>query len=323
MNTQSMSIPLRFPSREQMSRGLDAGGVSDLMVGGIDVHIHTNPHVFPLSHSQDVIALAQDAHAAGMRALVIKDIGTSTTGTAYVASRLGAGIPIFGAHVMNLASGGVNPRAVWVALTHGDGAKVIHFPTGDSRNHYEYRKRFYAGVNLPLSEEEAITVVKDGKLIPEVREVISLVKEFDACLATCHLSAEESHHVVREAKDQGLKRIIVSHSQWAMTGLKMSDLKTFAELGCQIEFDFGLMMPFMHFVHGEPTKNPRDVAAAMKDIGIEHCFMSSDLGQLYSPVPVEGMRSYIAILLKVGITPEEIRTMFHRNPAKIIGFEEW
>ncbi|MEP9365862.1 DUF6282 family protein [Xanthobacter sp. VNH20] len=323
MSTPQTDIGLRFPSREQMARGLNAGDVRDLMVGGIDVHIHTNPHVFPLSHSQDVIALAQDAHAAGMRALVIKDIGPSTTGTAYVATRLGPGIPIYGAHVMNLASGGVNPRAVWVALTHGDGARVVHFPTGDSRNHYEYRKRYYAGVNLPLGEEEAITVLRDGKLIPEVREVISLVKEYDACLATCHLSAEESHHVVREAKDQGLKRIIVSHSQWAMTRLTHADLKEFAALGCLIEFDFGLMMPFMHFVHGEPTKNPQDVAAAMKDIGIEHCFMSSDLGQLYSPVPVEGMRSYIAILLKVGISPEEIRTMFHRNPARIIGLEAW
>ncbi|OYZ89174.1 MAG: hypothetical protein B7X99_20310, partial [Rhizobiales bacterium 17-65-6] len=93
MSTPRTDIGLRFPSREQMARGLHAGDVRDLMVGGIDVHIHTNPHVFPLSHSQDVIALAQDAHAAGMRALVIKDIGPSTTGTAYVASRLGPGIP--------------------------------------------------------------------------------------------------------------------------------------------------------------------------------------------------------------------------------------
>jgi hypothetical protein len=39
------------------------------------------------------------------------------------------------------------------------------------------------------------------------------------------------------------------------------------------------------------------------------------------PLPVEGMRSYVAILLKCGITPDEVRTMFHRNPARIVGLE--
>ncbi|WP_375459707.1 DUF6282 family protein [uncultured Enterovirga sp.] len=323
MSAQAAGDVAGYPKRADMQRGLDAGAVRELMVGGIDVHIHTNPHVFPLAHSQDVIGLATDAHAAGMRALVIKDIGPSTTGTAYVASRLGPGIPVYGAHVMNLASGGINPRAVWVALTHGDGARVVHFPTGDTLNHHDYRKRFYAGVNLPLEEEEAVTVTRDGRLKQEVRDVIALVKEFDACLATCHISAEESHLVVREARDQGLKRIILSHSQWAMTRLTMADVKELAELGCLVEFDFGLMMPYMHFVHGETPKDPREIAAAMKEIGPERCFISSDLGQLYSPLPVEGMRTYIAILLKVGITPDEIRRMFHHNPARIVGFEGW
>lgn len=291
------------------------------MVGGIDVHIHSNPHVFPQNHAQDVTALAQQAHAAGMRALLIKDIGVSTTGTAYMATRLGPGISVFGAHVMNLASGGINPRAVWVALTHGDGARIVFFPTGDSRNHYEYRKRFYAGVNLPLTEEEAITVVRDGQLIPEARDVIALVKEHNACLATCHLSAAESRLVVREAKNQGLERIIISHARWAMTGLTTDDLKSFAELGCLLEFEFSLMMPLMHFVHGETPADPREIAKVMKEIGPEHCFISSDLGQLYSPLPVEGMRTYVATLLKCGLAASEIRTMFHINPARILGLE--
>src|SRR5205085_1336040 len=139
-----MDVDARVPAGVLSPSALDPNGATELMIGGIDVHIHANPHVFPQSHAQDVIALARQAHEAGMRALVIKDIGFATTGTAYVATRLGPGIPVYGAHVMNLATGGINPRAVWVALNHGDGARVIHFPTGDSRNHFNYRKRFYA-----------------------------------------------------------------------------------------------------------------------------------------------------------------------------------
>ncbi len=305
-----------------MSGGEQAAGeIADLMVGGIDIHIHSNPHLFPEIHSQDVIGLAVQAKEAGMRALVVKDVGFATTGMTYVVSRLGAGIPIFGAHVMNLASGGINPRAVWVALNHGDGAKVIHFPTGDTRNHFEYRNRFYPGVNPSLTEEQSITVLVDGKLIPEVREIISLIKERDACLATSHLSAEESHAVVREARDQGLRKIILSHAYWPMTRLTMRDLHEFADMGCLIEFEYCLMTALMYFVHGETPANPLDIVKAIKEIGPERCFISSDLGQLYSPLPVDGMRTYVAVLRKCGLTSDEIRTMFHRNPARLIGLD--
>ena len=298
-----------------------ADEIEELMVGAIDVHIHSNPHQTSEIHSQDILALAQQAQHAGMRAMIVKDVGGSTTGAAYVASRAGAGIPIYGTLVMNLAVGGINPRGVYVALNHGDGARVIHFPTGDSLNHFEYRKKYYFGVNLPLTAEEAITVVRDGRLIPEVREIISLVKEHGATLATSHLSAPESHMVVREAKDQGLERIVISHALWPMTGLSLEDLKAFAAMGCLIEFEYCQTMPMMYFVHGEAPVDPRNIVKAMKEIGAEHCFISSDLGQLYSPLPVEGMRSYIAILRRCGMTADEIRLLFHRNPARIAGLE--
>ena len=293
--------------------------VDELMVGAIDVHIHSNPHTFPKIHAQDLIGLAQQAHQAGMRAMIVKDIGPSTTGAAYVISRTGPGIPIFGAHVMNLATGGINPRGVAIALQHGDGAKVVHFPTGDTLNHFNYRKKFYAGVNIPLTEDQAITVLKDGKLVPEVNEVIALVKEHSAFLATSHLSAEESHAVVRAAKEQGLDRIIISHARWGMTRLKLDDLKHFASLGCLIEFEYCLLTALMYFVHGETPQDPRETVKTIKEVGVERCFISSDLGQLYSPLPVDGMRTFVAVLRRCGITADEVRIMFHRNPAQIAG----
>jgi Family of unknown function (DUF6282) len=293
--------------------------VDELMVGAIDVHIHSNPHTFPQIHAQDMIGLAHQAHQAGMRAMIVKDIGPTTTGAAYIISRTGPGIPIYGAHVMNLATGGINPRGVAIALQHGDGAKVIHFPTGDTLNHFNYRKKFYAGVNLPLTEEQAITVFKDGQLIPEVKEVISLIKEHGAFLATSHLSAEETHAVVKAAKDQGLDRIIISHARWAMTGLKLDDLKHFASLGCLVEFEYCLLTALMHFVHGEAPQDPRETVKTIKEVGVDRCFISSDLGQLYSPLPVDGMRTFVAVLRRCGMTADEIRIMFHRNPAEIAG----
>lgn len=294
--------------------------VMELMRGAVDIHVHVNPHIFPQNHAQDAMALATQAREAGMRAVVLKDVGVPTTGTAYIVKRV-TGFPVFGSYVMNLANGGINPRGVVVALTHGDGAKIVYFPTGDTLNHFRYRQKYYKGINLPLTEEQAITVLRDGRLVPEACEVVALIKEYGACLATAHLSPDETHAVVKEARAQGLERIIISHGAWAMTGLSIADLTEFARLGCLIEFEFCLLTPLMYFVHGETPADPRTIVEMIRAIGPDHCVISSDLGQLYCPLPVEGLRTYMAILLKCGLSAKEIEVMFHRNPARLVGLE--
>jgi hypothetical protein len=294
--------------------------VTELIRGAIDVHVHVNPHIFQQNHAEDALQLAAEAKEAGMRAVVLKDVGIPTTGTAYVVSRV-TGFPVYGSYVMNLSNGGINPRGVLVALTHGDGAKIVYFPTGDTLNHYRYRQRYYKGINLPLTEEQAITVLRDGQLIPEAREVIALIKEHGACLATAHLSPEETHAVVKEACNQGVERIIISHAAWAMRQLSIEDLREFARHGCALEFEFCLLTPLMYFVHGEPPADPRKIVETVQTIGAEHCFISSDLGQLYCPKPVEGLRTYVAILLKCGLSAKEIEFMLKRNPARLMGLE--
>ena len=42
------------------------------------------------------------------------------------------------------------------------------------------------------------------------------------------------------------------------------------------------------YLKPEAPADPRDIAATMRAVGPEHCFMDSDLGQLYSPLPVDG-----------------------------------
>jgi hypothetical protein len=48
-------------------------------------------------------------------------------------------------------------------------------------------------------------------------------------------------------------------------------------------------------------------------------FISSDLGQAYAPVPVEGYRMFLAAFLKCGLSDKEIRLMTHDNPATLLG----
>jgi len=56
-----------------------------------------------------------------------------------------------------------------------------------------------------------------------------------------------------------------------------------------------------------------------KAIGAEHSIMSTDLGQSYNPPAPEGMRMFIATLLRKGLEAKEIEMMVKTNPAKLLG----
>lgn len=304
-------------SRHESLTPADAGM---LLRGTIDLHCHVNPHFRPEIHSQTALAYAEQARDAGMRAIVLKDVGPPTTGTAAVVNSLVRGIEVYGSLVMNLCNGGINPAAVSRCLEHGDGARIIFFPTGDTLNHTLYREKFYAGVNPPTPKEQAIAILRDGKLLPEVHEVIDLVAAADRCLATAHLSPPEILALVEAARSRGVRKILVSHALWKMVGLSLDQIRTLVEMGALIEVEAGLTMPFMWFIHGEPPLDPRQAVALIRSLGAESVVVSTDLGQAYSPVPVEGYRMFLAALLKCGVTPAEIEVMACRNPARLLGW---
>lgn len=58
-------------------------------------------------------------------------------------------------------------------------------------------------------------------------------------------------------------------------------------------------------------------------IGVDHCLITSDFGQIYSPSPVEGFRHYITTMLNCGLSSKEIEIeiMINRNPAILLGLK--
>lgn len=55
----------------------------------------------------------------------MKDSAFSTTGTTYLVNKHSDDVKLFGAQILNLAMGGVNPYAVQGAIVHGNGAKDL------------------------------------------------------------------------------------------------------------------------------------------------------------------------------------------------------
>lgn len=291
----------------------------ELLKGAVEMHVHLNPHIRPEAHIMDALEYVRQARDAGMKGVAIKDAGLPTTGAAYVINKLVPGIEVYGTAIMNVCNGGLNPEMVATVLEHGDGVRLIYCPTGDSLHHIIAREKFYVGINPPTPKEKGISISEQGKLKPVMKEILKLIAEKDRCMATGHLAPNEVKILVDEALKMGINRILVSHAMWKMIGHNHTDLAELAKKGAFIEFEYGICMPLMLFIHAENPANPWDMVKLMRNVGIEKSVMTTDFGQAYSPHPIDGMRYFIATLLKCGMEEDEIRQMVSRNPAYLLG----
>ena len=272
--------------------------------GVVDVHAHVDPETIP--RSIDAITLARMAQQEGMRAVVFKNHFFPTTGIAFLVHRVVPGIDVFGGIALNRQVGGMNPAAVeQMVQLPGRFGRIVWMPTMDS----EFGVRRSSTPNRPF-----VAIARNGQLLPETREVLSIIAREDIALATGHISPEESLLLIREARQLGVKRIIVTHP---MQGLNMTtdQQKEAANLGAFLEYCYVGTLPFS----GASQKPMSAYAQNMKAVGPAHVIMSTDLGNAVNPVHTAGMRSYIQALLKEGITQDEIDLMTRKNPAYLLG----
>jgi hypothetical protein len=61
------------------------------------------------------------------------------------------------------------------------------------------------------------------------------------------------------------------------------------------------------------------MAAAVREIGVDRCIVTTDFGQWMNPPPAEGMRMAIAELLNAGMSDDEVTALVTNNPLGLIG----
>ncbi len=291
----------------------------ELLKGAIDTHLHAGPSVFPRLF--DAVDTAEAALAAGMRGIVMKHHHTPTADRAYFVHRAVPEVEVYGGVVLNYAAGGLNPFAVDASLKLG--GKIVWMPTVDARNHLKHfgelgkygsrldydKPRIYEGA-------EGITVLDEGGgLDPRVGQILDIVAEADAAIATSHLGVEESKALVEEARRRGVKRVVVTHVNFVTASLTVEDQAWMAERGAFLELCYSSLSPAWR------STSIDEVVAAVREVGPEHYILASDLGQVHNPPPPEGLRIYIAMLLERGVEPEWIRVMVKENPERLLGLE--
>jgi len=272
--------------------------------GVIDIHCHQDPDSVP--RSIDAIDLARLAQQKGMRGLVLKNHYEPTASLAYLARKAAPGLEVFGGIDLNRSVGGVNPAAIErMVLVKGGLGKVVWLPTFDAENQVRYSKE----------QRPFVPVSRNGELLPEVREVIRLAVQHGLMLETGHSSAAEGLLIVREARRAGVKNVVVTHAMLAPIHMTVAQMKQAAGMGAWIEFVYNALIgPNREFTFEEYAK-------AIREVGPEHCILSSDLGQAVNPVHTDGLVVFFAGLEKAGVARKDVETMSRTNPARALGLQ--
>jgi len=275
--------------------------------GAVDLHCHFGPEsVIGTPHSVDAVGAAADAADLGFLAVVLKSHDFPSNAVAYAAQQQVSGVRVFGSICCDYWVGGVNPTAVETALR--DEAAVVWLPTIASRQDVLNGVAAMLGIRgdgIELLDEE-------GRLRPEVRDVLDLVAEHDAILATGHTSTAEHFAVAREFGRRG--RLVVTHAMNTGAGpnLSVQECVELAELGAHIEISAATCM-------GSHGPSVEDVLRAVRAIGPARVVLSTDYGWTNElPRPAPGLIGFVDALWEHGAGEEDLRTMACDNPARLL-----
>lgn len=286
----------------------------------IDTHLHSGPELF--MRSGDSIDFARRAREIGMAGLVFKAHHESTATRAYLTNKVVPGIESYGSITMNQFTGGINPYAVGAALDQG--AKIIWGPTLHAKHHVDHVGAGTYGVknltmNPKLGLRPGLYVLDEaGELIPEYHEVIAQAKEYDATIATAHLSDPESRKIV-EACVAADVRVVLTHVFFLDQPVEF--VKEMVDLGALVEIGqsaAGTLERWLFRNHGGgmTLDMARDL---ILDIGADKVILSSDSGQDYQAPPDIAFGTFLTQLVSVGVPEADVRFMVTEMPRLILG----
>ena len=285
--------------------------IDDLVRGSIDMHCHHTPNAV-FECRLDALETARYARQMGMRGLVLKNTFFPTVPLATMVNQLVPEVKVFGSVCLDCEIGGLNYEALEPLAQFG--TKVVWMPTHSATNSRNDLIKL-PGVTSVGDVYSLLTT--ENKLIPEVDRILAIIKKYNMVLANGHISPRETFALLEAAQKIGITKVIITHGLWVngKEPFKLEELYRLGQMGAYIEHCY------VGFLPNELREDPQPMVKAIKHIGAEHCIISTDLGQYYNPPPAEGMRMFMALLLKHGITENEIMLMAKINPSKLLDLD--
>jgi len=292
--------------------------IANLLAGAIDPHVHTGPSI--ANRALDHLEYARDCSKAGFAAIVTKDHDYAGVMTAALIRKHHPELTtkIYSSVVLNNVVGGLNPYAV--EHTAAMGGKIVWLPTLTAENHFRWEKT--SGWVHPASTSKIrpatpIPVLNpDRSVRDDVKEILDIVAKTDIALASGHIHASETGIVFEEAKRRGVNRLIFTHPE-DIVGASLDDVRGIAAMGAYVEHSLCMFLEGCKFKSREEGELKRQIDAATPDRTI----LCSDLGQVGTFHPIEGIRRGIKLCLDFGFSDDDIRKMVSLNTAKVLGIE--
>jgi hypothetical protein len=292
-----MRVPRGADSRSTRTSKGDVPSDDVDLSGVIDTHVHSSPDV--VERKMDDLEVARAASRRGMRAVVLKSHHTLTADRASLVEQSVPDLRVFGGIVLNHPVGGLNPFAVETALRMG--AAVVWMPTFSA-----------LAQRSPLGPP--ISILEDGRVTAVVCEILRLIAEFEAVLATGHLSPQEIDKLVPAARIAGVRKIVVTHPEHApvlMAPLAQEELRD--------RYDVLFERCLITTTIGGGNMQLRVLAERIRRVGVDSTVLATDFGQPENFGPSDGMAAYIAGLQTLGFRRPEIHRMSRENPAQLLG----
>lgn len=274
-----------------------------LLKGAYDLHLHAAPS--PFHRALDDFGLLQAAGKAEMAGIVLKSHYESTAARAELVNRHGgSSAQAYGSIALNWPVGGLNPYAVENALIRG--AKIVWMPTRDAEN-----SLCCGNMCGDCFDRPGITILdQQHGLKQEIFTIMDIIKRYNAALATGHLSPEESVILCQEGIRRGV-RMVLTHPEFDRTAIDAHTQRKLAGQGVWIEKCW--------YNIAEHNCSAQDMAQHIQEVGMEHCFLTSDRGQSDRELPAEGMLQFLLTLLQAGISYNALYVMTHTVPTQVLG----
>lgn len=275
--------------------------------GIIDMHVHSAPDI--RERAYDDFELMEAGIQAGARAIVLKSHHGTTMNRAFLVNKHNDlvhkqtnNFTMIGSITLNYDIGGLNPVAVESALKMG--AKVVWLPTTHAANHLQ-----------KYGKSGGIQCLENNRIVKPLEDIFSLMKEYDAVLGTGHLAPHEIEPIIKQAKEMGLRKIVVTHPEFWVVGVPKNDqIRYTRDYGVYLERCYAQPMG-----HGVYRSNLADNLAIIKAVGCEHVLISTDGGQVENPHWELALQEYLQYLVDHGITQQQLDIMTKAIPSMLLG----
>lgn len=274
-----------------------------ILVDSYDLHVHTGPDVVERKCSDT--QLAHRLVEAGMRGCVIKNHFFETAARAKMLREQFPELEVVGGIVLNRSVGGLNPYAV-EKMAQMDG-KYVWFPTLDALHFQKFHHRNDQNADL----SEFLPVCDENQsLLPNAKAVLELAAKYNLIIGTGHIAPEEGMAVLQEAAKIGVRKMVVTHADNPADCYTIEQQKEAVRLGAVIEHSF-----FTTYFDRTPIE---EIVRQIRAVGCENVILTTDFGQVNSPYSDEGMLAYAELLIRHGLTEQEVRQMICDNPKKLL-----